>query len=290
MTFERRSRRCIDLPMSCHSLRAFSGTSFGRGNRAASRASAAYEALRDDCAWRTTPLRATHSSTRHAPALRGCLQQHRASGGAGFTQPIEHAADRAAAAGLIRLPDPVVLAIDRREVDAHLRPVELQLLGENLREPRLRALPHLGGVDQQAQVAVRIDADPAGDHVRDGAVGGSQRHADIDQKDAAGRPAECRKERRESIVDMQQDDRSARSAAEGAGPLPDAVDVWLAAAWSAFGHCAISCTSTMPLVRAARSSDRRPRRIRRLQIGAGNLLNKAKCSAFVPSKSGPSQT
>jgi hypothetical protein len=50
--------------MSCHSLRGFSGTSFGAGNRDASRASAAYEALRDDCAWRTKPRLATHSSTR----------------------------------------------------------------------------------------------------------------------------------------------------------------------------------------------------------------------------------
>jgi hypothetical protein len=53
LTFERTSRRGVDLPMSCQSPRAFSGTFFGGDSRAASRASVTYEALRDDCAWRT---------------------------------------------------------------------------------------------------------------------------------------------------------------------------------------------------------------------------------------------
>jgi hypothetical protein len=34
-------------------------------------------------------------------------------------------------------------------------------------------------------MAVRIDADPARDHVGDCAVGGAKRHADIDEEDAA---------------------------------------------------------------------------------------------------------
>jgi hypothetical protein len=38
----------------------------------------------------------------------------------------------------------------------------------------------------RSEVAVRIDADPAGDQVRDAAVGSAKRHADIDQQDAAG--------------------------------------------------------------------------------------------------------
>jgi hypothetical protein len=79
-----------------------------------------------------------------------------------------------------------VLAIDRREVDSHLRPVEIEFLGENLREPGLRALPHLGGVHQQAEVAVRIDANPAGDDLGGPAVGGAKRHADVEKQDATG--------------------------------------------------------------------------------------------------------
>ena len=53
LTFERTSRRGSALPMSCHSPRGLSVTSFGGDNRAASRASETYEALRDDCACRT---------------------------------------------------------------------------------------------------------------------------------------------------------------------------------------------------------------------------------------------
>ena len=116
-----------------------------------------------------------------SPALRGSLQQHGAGSRAGLAQSIEHAAHRTAAARLVRLPHAIVLDIDRCEVDSHLRPVELQFLGENLGQPRLRALPHLGGVRQQTESAVGVDADPACDYVADSAVGGAKRHADIDE-------------------------------------------------------------------------------------------------------------
>lgn len=100
-------------------------------------------------------------SGRNAPALRGCLDQQGARRGAGRAQSREHSADRTAAAGLIRLPHAVVGAFNGRHLDAHALPVELELIGENLRQPCLCALTHFRGVGQQCDVAVPVDTHPA---------------------------------------------------------------------------------------------------------------------------------
>ncbi len=185
----------------------------------------------------------------HSPTLRGSLEQHRASRGAGLSQTIEHAADRTAAAGLIRLPDAVVLAIDRREVDSHLRPVELQLFSEYLREARLGALPHLARVHQQSEIAVSIDTDPAGDDFGNSTVGCAQRHTDIDEQDAACEAGGMQERTSRKLRRHDLDHRPQAAAAEGGdGSIQPVRRTARRTSGRDQGTRAISCTSTMPPV------------------------------------------
>ena len=53
----------------------------------------------------------------------------------------------------------VELRVSRREFRAHLGPVRIQLLGDDRREPRGDALPHVEVLDQYCHAVVRRDAD-----------------------------------------------------------------------------------------------------------------------------------
>ena len=76
---------------------------------------------------------------RDAPSSRGGGDQHRARGGARLAHRRELAPHRAAAAGL----QPAELPVGPGLLDAHARPVGLQLVGHDHRQGRARALTHL---------------------------------------------------------------------------------------------------------------------------------------------------
>src|SRR5688572_3286417 len=87
------------------------------------------------------------------------------------------------------------------------------------------------------------------------------------------RPADCRKERRESFIGMLHDDRSPESAAKGPAPLSDAYDARLAATGSVAGDPRDELHFDDAAVpEQAGGADGRPCRIGRLQIVAGDLL------------------
>ena len=97
---------------------------------------------------------------RHLPTLRGRGHQHGARGGAGPTQLLPGIGDRAAAAGALRRPEgQIVVArgVGRGGLDADLRPVGVQLLGEQGRETRVGALAELDVLGDDRDGVVRRD-------------------------------------------------------------------------------------------------------------------------------------
>src|SRR4029077_14920926 len=94
----------------------------------------------------------------HAPRLRSRPKEHLPRGGARLTEQVPGSLDRVAAARS-HGPRPA-RGILRHRADAHRRPVGLELLGENHREARLRALTHLGSVERERDDAVRAGTDP----------------------------------------------------------------------------------------------------------------------------------
>ena len=98
---------------------------------------------------------------RHAPALGRRADEHRARGGAGLTELLVGIRERGAAARALRFaPEEVVVAlrVRGRAFDAHLRPVRIQLFGNQRRQPGVRALAHLEVLDDDGDRVVRADA------------------------------------------------------------------------------------------------------------------------------------
>ena len=99
---------------------------------------------------------------RHAPFLRSRGDQHGARGGARLPQLLVGIGERGAAAGALRLaPEQVVVAarVGGRALDPDLRPVGVELLGDQRRQPGVGALPHLEVLHDHGDGVVGADPD-----------------------------------------------------------------------------------------------------------------------------------
>ena len=98
----------------------------------------------------------------NAPRLRRRLDEHRARGRAGLAQHLPHAA-HAVAAGSELLTAEVRVAVFRIgacPLGLDLRPVEVELLGDEHRHRRHHALPHLEHREHDPHGVVGVDLDP----------------------------------------------------------------------------------------------------------------------------------
>jgi hypothetical protein len=98
---------------------------------------------------------------RYLPALRGRRHEHGARGGAGAAELLPRIGHGVAAAGALRgSPGEVVVAGDvgRRRLDADLRPVGVELLGEQRREAGMGALAQLDVLGDEGDGVVGRDA------------------------------------------------------------------------------------------------------------------------------------
>src|SRR5262249_12205645 len=106
--------------------------------------------VRDDA------VRYEELADRHFPLVGRGLQQHDARRGAAATHVVLRTADATAAAGRHVAPDAlageILVGIDVQ--GAHLAPVALQLLGDELREAGVGALAHLRARDADHAAAV----------------------------------------------------------------------------------------------------------------------------------------
>ena len=94
------------------------------------------------------------------PRFRSSGEQHLASGGAGFAQPIPFAPrTRAAARHLDSINGVVVGRVHRRGFDANLGPIGIQFFGNSHRTTRVSALAHLTMVTHDDHAAVLTDAE-----------------------------------------------------------------------------------------------------------------------------------
>jgi len=99
---------------------------------------------------------------RHAPLVGGRLLEHLAAGGAGLAPRGEMVTDAAAAAVGLRARHRVAvdLRVGGRLLDLHLREIDVELVGNDHRHRRARALAHLRhGVDD-GHLTVAVDAEP----------------------------------------------------------------------------------------------------------------------------------
>ena len=101
-------------------------------------------------------VRSLHFRDRHAPLLGGSLLEHRAGGGAGAAQGHEEVAQRARAVGILVA---VARFVARRLRDADLRPVGIELVGDDHRDRGAHALSHLLPVAGHGDDAVGGDGD-----------------------------------------------------------------------------------------------------------------------------------
>src|SRR5437762_10646889 len=145
-TFTGVSSRGVRVPSRRKSFGSLSGTSVGTGSLAARAASLPYVSRRLVGVWITAPCSARHGAI-HVPRRRRRADQQLARSGARLAQRIPRGADRrAAAGGHAARPAGGILG---HRPEPHLRPVCLQLLGEDHRETGLRPLAHLGLVHGQ---------------------------------------------------------------------------------------------------------------------------------------------
>ena len=103
------------------------------------------------------------------PILRRGRDEHGARRGRRRSQLIPRICDGCRSAGPLHRSEGeivVELRVCRREFRAHLRPVRVQLLGDDCREPRGDALPHVEVLNQHCHAVVRRDADKSVWHWR----------------------------------------------------------------------------------------------------------------------------
>ncbi len=135
------------------------------------------------------PLAAVHSAAGSLPPRRRGRDQHFARAGARLAHVVLRRAHALAAAGRHRAPDPVApdVLVGRGELGAHLGPVAVELLGDELRERRIGALPHLGAGDANDDAVVGMDDDPGVDFGGSRAAGrrGGDREREF-EREAAG--------------------------------------------------------------------------------------------------------
>ena len=98
---------------------------------------------------------------RHAPGLRCRRDQQLARAGPDAPQRLPITAHRRAAAGRLPAGERIVeVGIHRRQRDLDLRPVGLELLGEQHRDRGQAALPELGGGHHQGDRVIRGKMNP----------------------------------------------------------------------------------------------------------------------------------
>src|SRR6266568_311053 len=150
LTLSGMSKRCAALPIRFHSLGSFSFTSFGGSSFEAACATWPKRSFLFDGVCVITPFSASHSD---AGTFHLC---------AAAATSISRAADRLAAAGGHRAPHPVAadLLRGRDEFRAHLRPIALELLGDEHGKAGGAALPHLRARHADEDAVVGIDHDP----------------------------------------------------------------------------------------------------------------------------------
>jgi hypothetical protein len=115
--------------------------------------------------WAGTPLAFAAIEIR-VPDLRRVEHQHLAHLGTGDAQVVEVVHHRAAADDRHRLGVLEGVAVELRigggELDLHLRPVGVHLLGDDERQRGHRALAHLGAGAEDRHRAVEGDLHPGG--------------------------------------------------------------------------------------------------------------------------------
>jgi hypothetical protein len=90
---------------------------------------------------------------QNAPHLRGVQSEHLEIGGNAGAARCVHYAESGIAINLV---------VKGRLLDAHRRPVEVELLGDDQRKRRARTLPHFRGRGCDRNRVVRIELDPRG--------------------------------------------------------------------------------------------------------------------------------
>ena len=172
MTHSLASRRARGRPISRHSAGDLSGTSWGSGSAAASRATSPNPSRRSLPICRTAPRSARHSAGGHPPAARrrgdeeGARDRPRPAQG---EPPLAH---RAAPPGEHHPPRELGVAIRLvRRCLLHLErlPVGLELLGHEHREGGAHPLPHLAPRQDDRDRPVPRDPEPG--------IGGERRSA-----------------------------------------------------------------------------------------------------------------
>ncbi len=120
---------------------------------------------------------------RHLPGVDGGLHEHGAGGGAGLAQLVPAVVHGGRAAGSLHAEGEigVELGVGRRELETHLRPVGVELLGDDGGEPGGVALPHVEVLDDHRHGIVGRDPHK-GVGLRRGTAGGER-----DGLSAAGR-------------------------------------------------------------------------------------------------------
>ena len=98
----------------------------------------------------------------NAPGLRRGGDEHRARGRARLAQHLPHAAHAVAAGGELLAAEVrvAVLRVGAGPLGLDLRPVEVELLGDEHRHRRHHALPHLEHRQHDAHGVVGVDLDP----------------------------------------------------------------------------------------------------------------------------------
>ncbi len=116
----------------------------------------------------------------HIPFRGRRGDQHGARGGAGLAQLVPGIRHGGAAAGALDLAEQeIVVAAGRRGFGAHLRPIGVELLGDDGGEPGIGALPHLDMLDHDRHAVVGRDAHEGvgREHAVGRRSGGDARHA-----------------------------------------------------------------------------------------------------------------
>ncbi len=142
--------RVLQLGIRRHRLRCGGGSELAEG-RGAIRGRVPDDAALD-----------RNLARRHRPGRRGGGDEHRLRGGAGLAQLQPGIGDGGRAAGALHRAEQEVvveLGVGRREIDAHLRPVRVELVGDDGGKARRVALSHVEMLDHHRDGVVRGDPD-----------------------------------------------------------------------------------------------------------------------------------
>ena len=150
------------LPMSVKSFGSFSATLAGTGSLAAASAKRAEGRLATGAGMLHHAARNGDLAWRNLPLLRRRRHEHRPRRGAGLAQLLIGICDSRRAAGALNLAEGEVVVervVGRRAFDAHLRPIGVELFGDDGGQARIRPLPHLDVLGDDSDGVISADAD-----------------------------------------------------------------------------------------------------------------------------------